>query len=138
MPKVKTTHAAAIILVDANKRVLIAERQAEQIYPGYWEFPGGKLEKGETPESCICREVQEEVGVTPTAITPLTFISETREPEDSEACHVIVYIYLCRQWEDQVHSAEGQKITWVTPEKLEDYKLLPANIPLIPLLRKVV
>ena len=126
----RIVHAAASILVDDAGRVLIAERPAHKpIMPGYWEFPGGKLEDGETPEEALRREAQEELGIHLQELEPFTFISETRE-----TYHVIVYLFICRNWTGTLIAKEGQEIVWENPEKLDQWKLLPANIPLLPML----
>lgn len=129
----KTVYASAVTLVDTDKRVLIAKRREEQIMPGYWEFPGGKLKDNETPEECARREVKEELGIELGCFAPLTFISETREDY-----HVIVYLYICREWQGITKGSEGQEVKWVRPLDLTKYNLLPANIPLIPVIRDAV
>ena len=126
----KLVHAAACILVNTSGEILIAQRpKHKQIMPDYWEFPGGELEEGETPEGALCREIEEELGVTIQDNQPFTFISETRKDY-----HVIVYLYLCHAWNGEVKGKEDQAIAWVRPDALSQWKLLPANIPLIPLL----
>jgi 8-oxo-dGTP diphosphatase len=131
----KTTRAAAVILINDRKEILIAQRRADQIYPHYWEFPGGKLEHGETPEQAAIREAQEELGAIPTSLTPITFISESRSPDDAAPYHIIVYLFGCTQWQGIATGTEGQNIAWVNPAELATYNLLPANIPLIPIIQ---
>lgn len=130
----KTVYAAAVALVDADKRVLMTERPAhKKIMPGYWEFPGGKLYKNESPEDCVKREAEEELGIKLGCFTPLTFISENRGDY-----HIIVYLYICREWDGIAQGAEGQKLKWLRPLDMRNYKILPANEPLIPTLRDFV
>jgi len=130
----KIVHAAAIILVDKDKRVLIAKRPSTaEIMPDFWEFPGGKMEEGETPEQCLNREVKEELGVDLGCHFPLTFISEKRD-----GYHVIVYLYVCRETKGIPSAQEGQEIKWVRPLDLKDYELLPANKPLVPMIRDFI
>lgn len=131
----KVVYASAVALVDADKRVLIARRpKHKEIMPDYWEFPGGKVEDGETPDDCIRREAEEEVGVKLGCFTPLTFISERRE-----GYHVIVYLYICREWDGIPRGVEDQEIKWIKPidlAKVDDF--LPANKPLIPMIRDFI
>lgn len=122
--------ASAVIFTKGGK-VLIAQRpKHKKIMPDYWEFPGGKLEEDETPEGCAIRECEEELGVKPQSLRSLTFISHSRDYG-----HVVVYLYLCDEWEGEPVGKEGQAIQWLTPDELENVDLLPANIPIIPLVR---
>lgn len=120
--------AAAAILVNDKHELLIAERPEGKIWAGYWEFPGGKIEAGETPEIAVRREIAEEIGITLGTITPFHFVSETRA---DEGYHVVVLCYLCRQWQGEVTAKENQKIAWVLQQKLDDYPLLPSNAHII-------
>jgi 8-oxo-dGTP diphosphatase len=124
----KTILVAACALVDADGRVLIAERPAGRSMAGLWEFPGGKVEAGETPETTLIRELNEELGivVNEACLAPLTFASHTY-PD----FHLLMPLYVCRRWEGTVQAQEGQKLAWVRPNKLRDYPMPPADVPLI-------
>jgi 8-oxo-dGTP diphosphatase len=125
---VKLVLVAACALVDADGRVLIAERPAGRSMAGLWEFPGGKVEAGERPEATLIRELREELGivVNEACLAPLTFASHTY-PE----FHLLMPLYVCRRWDGQVQALEGQRIAWVRPNKLRDYPMPPADEPLI-------
>jgi 8-oxo-dGTP diphosphatase len=120
---------AACALVDADNRVLIAQRPADKSMAGLWEFPGGKVEEGETPEDCLIRELREELGVTTwkSCLAPLSFASH-----GYEAFHLLMPLYVCRKWEGTVRAVEHQAIKWVRPVKLRDFPMPPADEPLIP------
>ena len=119
---------AACALVDADGRVLITQRPEGKSMAGLWEFPGGKVEPGETPEQALVRELKEEIGVeTKTAcLAPLTFASHAY-PD----FHLLMPLYVCRRWEGIVSPREGQQLTWVRPNRLRDYKMPPADEPLV-------
>ena len=119
---------AACALVDADGRVLIAQRPAGKAMAGLWEFPGGKVEPGEPPEQSLVRELKEELGivVNVACLAPLTFASHAY-PE----FHLLMPLYVCRRWEGTVRALEGQKIAWVRPNRLRDYPMPPADEPLI-------
>ena len=128
----RNTRAAAVILINEHDKVLIAERPPyKKIMPGWWEFPGGKIEGEETPEQAMVREAEEELGITPKEYTLFEHINETRHPGTPHEYTVMVHTYLCREWEGKVHPRESQQLAWVAPEQLHTYKLLPANLPLI-------
>lgn len=130
----KIIHAAAVVLVDTDGRVLISSRpDYKTVMPGYWEFPGGKLEEGETPEEALRREIDEELGIKLGCFTPLSFISEPRGKY-----HVIVYVYICREWNGIPCPMESQGMKWVRVNELSQWDILPANKPLIPLIRDTV
>ena len=131
----KIIQAAAAILLNARGEVLITERPAGKIWPGYWEFPGGKIEAGETPEMALKREMLEEIGVTLESFVPFGFVSETRE---AEGYHVIVLCYLCRAWQGELEAREKQQMAWVRPEALDGYKLLPSNKGLVQQLKEAL
>jgi 8-oxo-dGTP diphosphatase len=118
----------ACALIDADGRVLIAERPAGKALAGLWEFPGGKIERGERPEEALIRELNEELGITvrEACLAPLTFASH-RYPE----FHLLMPLYVCRRWEGTATAREGQRLAWVRPNRLRDYPMPPADIPLI-------
>jgi len=119
---------AACALVDADGRVLIAQRPAGKAMAGLWEFPGGKIEPGEPPEQSLVRELREELGIVVNVdcLAPLTFASHAY-PD----FHLLMPLYVCRRWEGTVRALEGQKITWVRPNRLREYPMPPAYEPLI-------
>ena len=119
----------ACALVDADNRILIAQRPEGKALAGLWEFPGGKVDIGERPEEALIRELREELGIeTKTAcLAPLTFASHAYE-----TFHLLMPLYICRRWEGNVVAREGQQLAWVRPNKLRDYPMPPADIPLIP------
>jgi 8-oxo-dGTP diphosphatase len=125
---IKLTLVVACALIDADNRVLIAQRPEGKTLAGLWEFPGGKLEPGERPEPALIRELQEELGITvhESCLAPLTFASH-----GYETFHLLMPLYICRKWEGDVASREGQKLAWVRANKLRDYPMPPADIPLI-------
>jgi 8-oxo-dGTP diphosphatase len=129
----KIVQAAAAILVNPSGEVFIAERPTGKIWPGYWEFPGGKIEAGETPEMALKREMLEEIGVTLKSFTPFSFVSETRGDY-----HVIVFCYLCRAWQGEPQAHENQQMAWVKPEALDGYKLLPSNKGIVKQLKEAL
>ena len=122
---------AACALVDADGRVLIAQRPPHKPLAGLWEFPGGKVEPGETPEATLIRELAEELGVvTQTAcLAPLTFASHAYKD-----FHLLMPLYVCRRFTGTPHPREGQALKWVRPKQLRDYPMPPADAPLIPFL----
>ena len=121
----------ACALVDADQRVLIAERPAGKALAGLWEFPGGKLQPGEGPETCLIRELKEELGITVEApcLAPLTFASHAYQ-----CFHLLMPLFICRKWTGIAAPLEGQRLAWVRPGKLRDYPMPPADEPLIPAL----
>jgi 8-oxo-dGTP diphosphatase len=125
---VKVVLVAACALVDADGRVLIAQRPEGKPMAGLWEFPGGKVDPGERPEDALIRELKEELGIVvkEACLAPLTFASHSYED-----FHLLMPLYVCRRWEGTVTPREGQTLTWVRPNRLKDYPMPPADIPLI-------
>lgn len=119
---------AACALVDADGRVLLAQRPPSKPMAGLWEFPGGKVEDGERPEETLIRELKEELGIVvrEPCLAPLTFASHTY-PD----FHLLMPLYVCRRWEGTVSPREGQRLAWVRPNKLRDYEMPPADVPLV-------
>lgn len=126
---------AACALVDQDRRVLIAQRPEGKSMAGLWEFPGGKVEAGETPEETVIRELEEELGVTTRAacLAPLTFASHAYE-----TFHLLMPLYICRKYDGVPQPREGQALKWVRPARLRDYPMPPADEPLIPFLIDLV
>ena len=127
----KTLLVVACALVDADNRVLITQRPEGKALAGLWEFPGGKVEQGELPEDALIRELHEELLITTwkSCLAPLTFASHVYED-----FHLLMPLYVCRKWEGQAVSQEGQVLKWVRPNRLRDYPMPPADEPLIPAL----
>ncbi|MEN3380482.1 MAG: 8-oxo-dGTP diphosphatase [Hyphomicrobiales bacterium] len=126
---VKVVSVAACALIDADGRVLLAQRPEGKSMAGLWEFPGGKIEAGETPEQSLIRELSEELGIVvkEACLAPLTFASHSY-PD----FHLLMPLYVCRRWDGTVTAREGQQLAWVRPNRLRDYPMPPADIPLIP------
>ncbi len=128
----KTLLVSAVALIDADGRVLLAQRPEGKSLAGLWEFPGGKVEPGETPEACLIRELQEELGIDTwkSCLAPLTFASHSY-PD----FHLLMPLFACRRWDGIPTAREGQVLAWVPPARLRDYPMPPADLPLIPILR---
>ena len=121
----------ACALIDADGRVLIAQRPKGKGMAGLWEFPGGKIEAGERPEQCLIRELKEELGIAvkEACLAPLTFASFAYDD-----FHLLMPLYVCRRWEGLVQAHEHQALKWVKAQALRDYPMPPADEPLIPAL----
>ncbi|SER33137.1 8-oxo-dGTP diphosphatase [Faunimonas pinastri] len=119
---------AACALIDADGRVLLAQRPEGKSLAGLWEFPGGKVEAGETAEAALIRELDEELGLTvkEACLAPLTFASH-----DYDDFYLLMPLFVCRRWEGDAVGRENQALKWVRPAKLRDYKMPPADEPLI-------
>jgi 8-oxo-dGTP diphosphatase len=134
-PALPLVLVAAVALTDRDGRVLIAERPAGKQLAGYWEFPGGKIEPGETPEAALIREIREELGIEicDTCLAPLTFASHRYE-----TFHLLMPLFICSNWDGEVTPREGQTIKWVRASRLTDYRITPAGVALIPHLRDLL
>src|SRR5687768_6165834 len=128
---VKLLLVVAVALVDADDRILLAQRPEGKQLAGLWEFPGGKVEPGERPEETLIRELHEELGITvkEPCLAPLTFASHPYE-----SFHLLMPLYICRRWEGLVQAREGQALKWVKPADLRTFPMPPADEPLIPFL----
>ena len=129
------TLVVACALVDGDGRVLVAERPAGKNMAGLWEFPGGKVETGETPEAALIRELKEELSIDVTAacLAPLSFASHAYDD-----FHLLMPLYVCRKWDGQIAPREGQNTQWLRPRDLFDLPMPPADKPLIAALRDAV
>ncbi len=123
---------AACALIDRDGRVLLARRPEGKSMAGLWEFPGGKVEPGETPEACLIRELREELGIDTweSCLAPLTFASHGYED-----FHLLMPLFACRKWKGTVIAQEGQALAWAAPAALREYPMPPADIPLVAMLR---
>ncbi len=126
---------AACALIDGDGRILLAQRPEGKNLAGLWEFPGGKVEAGETPEETVVRELQEELGIVTRipCLAPLTFASHSYD-----GFHLLMPLFVCRRYEGIAHGREGQAIKWVRPQALRDYPMPPADEPLIPFLQDLL
>lgn len=126
---------AAIALIDTDGRVLIARRPEGKAMAGLWEFPGGKVHEGETPEAALVREVHEELGIDTrrSCLAPIGFASHGYDD-----FHLLMPLYVCRTWSGMVSAREGQELAWVRPVRLGDYPMPPADAPLVALLRDLL
>jgi len=132
MTSKKVVLVSAVALIDVDGRVLIAQRPEGKSMAGLWEFPGGKVEEGETPEAALIRELQEELGIDTWAscLAPLTFASHAYDD-----FHLLMPLFACRKWDGTPQSREGQTLKWVRAKDLKNYPMPAADIPLIPILR---
>lgn len=123
---------AAVALVDRDGRVLLAQRPPGKSMAGLWEFPGGKVDPGETPEAALMRELDEELGIATwsSCLAPLTFASHAYDD-----FHLLMPLFVCRKWQGQPHAREGQSLAWVRPARFADYPMPPADRPIVPFLR---
>jgi 8-oxo-dGTP diphosphatase len=126
---------AAVALIDADGRVLIAQRPPGKAMAGLWEFPGGKMEAGERPEDTLIRELREELSITvkEACLAPFTFASH-----GYTEFHLLMPLYLCRRWEGTVTPLEHSALKWAMPRDLVNYPMPPADLPLIPMLRDLL
>ena len=128
----KVVLVAAVALIDADGRVLLAQRPEGKSMAGLWEFPGGKVEPGETPEAALIRELEEELGIGTWAscLAPLTFASHSYAD-----FHLLMPLFACRKWQGIATPREGQKLAWVRANDLKSYPMPEADKPLVPILR---
>lgn len=121
----------AVALLDVDNRILLAQRPPGKAMAGLWEFPGGKINPGESPEAALIRELEEELGldVRASCLAPLTFASHAYD-----TFHLLMPLYVCRTWRGRPTPREGQTLAWVAPQRLRDYPMPPADAPLIPML----
>lgn len=123
---------AAVALIDPEGRVLLAQRPPGKSLAGLWEFPGGKVDPGETPEAALIRELDEELGIETwnSCLAPLTFASHSYDD-----FHLLMPLFACRRWQGVPQPREGQQLAWVRAAELTRYPMPPADLPLIPILR---
>ena len=128
----KMVLVAAVALIDADGRVLLAQRPEGKSLAGLWEFPGGKIEPGETPEAALIRELHEELAIDTEAscLAPLTFASHSYDD-----FHLLMPLFACRRWKGIVQPMEGQRLAWVRAQDLRSYEMPPADLPLIPMIQ---
>ncbi|MGR3571474.1 (deoxy)nucleoside triphosphate pyrophosphohydrolase [Brevirhabdus sp.] len=128
----KTLLVSAVALIDADGRVLLTRRPEGKSLAGLWEFPGGKVEPGETPEAALIRELHEELGIDTwkSCLAPLCFASHSYDD-----FHLLMPLFACRKWDGIPKGLENQRLAWVRPNALRDYPMPPADLPLIPILR---
>ena len=128
----KTLLVSAVALIDVDGRILLTQRPEGKSLAGLWEFPGGKVEPGETPEIALIRELQEELGIATwqSCLAPLTFASHSYDD-----FHLLMPLFACRKWDGIPKGREGQKLAWVRAKDLRNYPMPPADEPLIPILR---
>lgn len=129
MSDVNVVTVVAVALIRDDGAILLTQRPEGKAMAGLWEFPGGKLEEGETPEHALVRELQEELGISvnPSALQPLTFASHTYD-----SFHLLMPVYTCTEWSGKISPQENQAMAWVMPDQLADYPMPEADLPLIP------
>ncbi len=135
LPSVPIVLVVAVALVDVDGRVLIAQRPEGKAMAGLWEFPGGKVDPGETPEAALIRELREELGIdtAESCLAPLTFASHRYD-----SFHLLMPLYACRRWRGTVTAREHQSLAWVRPVRLADYPMPPADAPLVAMIRDLL
>jgi len=134
-PSLKLVLVAACALIDADGRVLLAQRPQGKAMAGMWEFPGGKVEPGERPEETVIRELNEELGidVKEACLAPFAFASHSYE-----TFHLLMPLYLCRRWDGIITARESQQLSWVRPGEMGKYAMPPADVPLVSQLRDLL
>lgn len=128
----KQVLVTAVALVDVDGHVLLAQRPKGKHMADMWEFPGGKVEVGETPEAALVRELKEEldIDVTASCLAPFTFVSH-----EYEEFNLLLLLYLCRKWKGNLRAVEAQALTWKRPQQMKDLPMPPADVPLVAMLR---
>ena len=132
---------SAVALIDRDGRVLLAQRPKGKPMAGLWEFPGGKIETGETPETALIRELDEELGINTatSCLAPLSFASHSYSASNNRAAfHLLMMLYVCRRWQGRPKPIEGGALKWVRPQQLRDYPMPEADIPLIAALQDLL
>ena len=132
---------SAVALIDRDGRVLLAQRPEGKTMAGLWEFPGGKIEPGETPETALIRELEEELGINTAAscLAPLSFASHSYDSGDNRAAfHLLMMLYVCRRWQGRPRPVEGGALKWVRPQQLREYPMPEADVPLIAALQDLL
>ena len=131
----KTILVVAVVLIDRDGRVLLSQRPSGKSMTGLWEFPGGKIENGEVPEEALIRELKEELGIDTwsSCLAPLSFASHSYED-----FHLLMPVFVCRKWVGSPTPMEGQALKWVNRDKLKDYPMPPADIPMIAVIRDLL
>ena len=141
LPVTKMVLVSAVALIDRDGRVLLAQRPEGKAMAGLWEFPGGKIEFGETPEAALIREMHEELGIDTAAscLAPLSFASHSYAATKTHpAFHLVMMLYVCRRWQGRPQTIEGGQLKWVRPQQLRDYPMPAADIPLIAALQDLL
>ncbi len=135
LPYLKTILVSAVLLIDADNRILLAQRPEGKSMAGLWGFPGGKVEAGETPEYTLIRELNEELGIMTgvDCLQPVTFASHSYDD-----FHLLMPVFTCRTWKNIPQGREGQNLKWVHKGDLKNYPMPPADIPLIPLIHQLL
>ena len=130
-----TVLVSAVVLVDVDGRVLLAQRPAGKRMAGLWEFPGGKVEPGETPEAALIRELNEELDIdtAESCLAPLSFVSHAYDD-----FHLLMLVYVCRKWKGTPRPVEGNALTWARAARLRDYEMPPADLPLIAVIQDLL
>lgn len=131
----KHTNVACVALIDSDSRVLLARRPKGKSMAGLWEFPGGKLHEGETPQACLVRELKEELGINTqeTCLAPFTFVSHSYED-----FHLVMMLFVCRRWEGTAQALESQELKWVRTTQLSEFPMPKANDHILGMLRELL